>query len=188
MTYPTIKKAKRILGKTIIFRNVQLSDAPFILSLRTDEKKSRHLSSVSNQLSAQETWLSNYEHRENEAYFIIENKIGGELLGTVRLYDSNQYSFCWGSWIIKDGAPPATAIESALIVYSYALDSLGFLTAHFQVNKENERVCAFHERFGAQRIAENETEYKYTISNEEIRASMQRYKRYLPMSLIIENK
>jgi len=188
MTYPIIKKTQKIIGKTIVFRNAQISDASFILSLRTEEKKSRHLSSVSNQLSDQETWLLNYEHRENEAYFIIENKTGGELLGTVRLYDSNQYSFCWGSWIIKDGAPPSTAIESALMVYSYALDSLGFLTAHFQVNKENERVCAFHERFGAKRIAENEVEYKYTISNEDIRSSMQRYKRYLSTSLIIENK
>lgn len=62
MTYPIIKKTQKIIGKTIVFRNAQISDASFILSLRTEEKKSRHLSSISNQLSDQETWLLNYEH------------------------------------------------------------------------------------------------------------------------------
>lgn len=169
-----------------MFRNAGFSDAAFILELRTDAKKSRHLSSVSNQLSDQESWLERYVLRDNEAYFIIENK-SGKALGTVRLYDSVKHSFCWGSWTVKDGVPQTVAIESALMVYAYALDTLGFLTAHFQVNKENERVSMFHERFGATRIAENDVEYEYIITNEAIRTSMQRYRRYLPISLIVEN-
>ena len=52
----------------------------------------------------QEAWLERYAHRDNEAYFIIENS-RRESLGTVRLYNSVGKSFCWGSWIIKDGAP-----------------------------------------------------------------------------------
>ncbi len=185
MKYPLLCKAKRLIGKNIVFRNAEVSDAAFILSLRTDEKKSRHLSSVSGQLLDQENWLKKYALCDNEAYFIIENKTG-EPLGTVRLYDSVEYSFCWGSWIIKDGVSQSVAIESALIVYMYALNSLGFLTAHFQVNKENERVCSFHERFGATRIAENEVEYEYVISNEAILKAMERYSRYLPSTLIAE--
>lgn len=182
MEYPVLYKAKRLIGKTLVLRNADLSDAVFILSLRTDAKKSRHLSSVSNQISDQESWLERYALRDNEAYFIIEN-INGESLGTVRLYDPIKYSFCWGSWIIKDGAPPSVAIESALMVYAYALDTLGFLTAHFQVNKANKRVANFHERFGATKIAENDVEYEYIITNEAIRASMQHYRRYLPNSI-----
>jgi RimJ/RimL family protein N-acetyltransferase len=186
MTYPILRKAKLVIGKTLCFRNAGFSDAAFILSLRTDTNKSRHLSSVSNQLSDQEAWLERYSLRENEAYFIIEND-AGESLGTVRLYDSVNHSFGWGSWIVKDGVPQSVAIESALMVYAYALDTLGFLTAHFQVNKENERVSLFHERFGATRIAENADEYEYIITNDAIRNSMQRYRRYLPISLKVEN-
>lgn len=185
MTYPILRKAKLVIGKALYFRNAGFSDAAFILSLRTDANKSRHLSSVSNQLSDQEAWLERYALRDNEAYFIIENE-AGESLGTVRLYDSVKHSFCWGSWIVKDGVPQSVAIESALMVYAYALDTLGFLTAHFQVNKENERVCMFHERFGATRIAENDVENKYIITNEAIRTAMQRYRRYLPISLKVE--
>lgn len=185
MEHPILRKAKLVFGKNLVFRNASLSDAAFIFSLRTDAKKSRHLSSVSDQLSDQEVWLESYALRDNEAYFIIENK-AGESLGTVRLYDSVKHSFCWGSWIIKDGAPQSVAIESALMVYVYGLDTLGFRTAHFQVNKENKRVCMFHERFGATRIAENEIEYEYIISNEAISKAMQHYRRYLPLSLTVE--
>ena len=87
---------------------------------------------------------------------------------------------------MKDGALQSVAIESALMVYAYALDILGFDRAHFQVNKENERVCKFHERFGAERVSENEVEYEYVITNASIRESMTRYKRYLPEKLTVE--
>jgi RimJ/RimL family protein N-acetyltransferase len=130
--------------------------------------------------------LLGYATRNNDAYFVIEDIVGVPL-GTVRLYNSQEQSFCWGSWIVKDGAPQSIAIESALMVYAYALDTLGFLSSHFQVNKENERVWKFHERFGATRITENEIEYKYIITNEAIRESMKRYGRYLPASLKVEN-
>lgn len=186
MLYPKIRKAKLVSGKTLNFRNADTTDASFIFSLRTDKNKSRHLTAVSSQLSDQLEWLKRYELRDNEAYFIIESATG-EPLGTVRLYDSVGASFCWGSWIVKDGAPQSVAIESALMVYAYALDTLGFDCAHFQVNKENERVCNFHERFGATRVSENEIEYEYVISNAAIRESMKRYKRYLPEKLIVEN-
>lgn len=185
MEYPILRKAKQVTGKSLIFRNACLADAAFILSLRTDAKKCQHLSSVSGQLLDQEVWLEKYALRDNEVYFIIENKVG-ELLGTVRLYANVKHSFCWGSWIIKDGAPQTHAIESALMVYAYGIDMLGFKSAYFQVNKENERVCMFHERFGATRIAENDNEYEYIISNESIFNAMERYKRYLHLPLIVE--
>lgn len=184
--YPTIRKAKRINGKNLSFRNAEVSDAVFILSLRTDINKSRYLSKVTNQLTDQESWLKAYEHRDNEAYFIIENEVG-ESLGTVRLYNSISHSFSWGSWIIKDGAPHSVAIESALMVYAYSLDTLGFLTAYFNVDKGNRSVWKFHERFGAVKISENDVEYQYIISNEAIRYSMRKYSRYLPEELKVEN-
>lgn len=186
MKYPILLKAKQVIGKNLIFRDACITDAAFILSLRTDAKKSQHLSVVSGQLLDQEIWLDKYAARDNEVYFVIEDKTG-ESVGTVRLYDSLKNSFCWGSWIIKDGTPAFYAIESALMVYSYGLDTLGFESAHFQVNKGNKSVCSFHERFGATRITENHTEYQYIINNKSIREAMQRYKRYLYTPLIIKH-
>ncbi|PRD68508.1 N-acetyltransferase [Malikia spinosa] len=180
-----IRKADFIKGKSLVLRNVVVADAAFILSLRTDPKKSRHLSQVSDDLGEQVAWISSYENRDTEAYFIIED-FHGVPLGTVRMYDARGESFCWGSWILLEGVVSSAAIESALMVYAYALESLGFRCAHFQVRKDNERVWKFHERFGAERTAENEVEYEYNLSNMAIEVSVNRYRRYLPYGVHVE--
>ena len=183
MTAPRLGKAARLQGKTLVFRDAAVADAEFILGLRTDETKSRHLSRTSGALADQQAWLAAYAQRDGEAYFVIES-LAGDRLGTVRLYDARMVdghgSFCWGSWILSDAAPPSAAIESALMVYAYALDTLGFTNAHFQVNLANERVCAFHERFGAQRVSQDDVEIEYTLANAAIREAMKRYARFLP--------
>jgi RimJ/RimL family protein N-acetyltransferase len=179
MTAPRLGKARRVQGKTLVFRDAAVDDAEFILGLRTDELKSRHLSRTSGALADQQAWLAGYGQRDGEAYFVIES-LAGEKLGTVRLYDAQGDSFCWGSWILSDAAPSSAAIESALMVYAYALDTLGFTNAHFQVNLANERVCAFHERFGAQRVSQDDVEIEYTLANAAIREAMKRYARFLP--------
>jgi len=179
-----IRKADRIQGKSLTLRNACVSDAKFILKLRTDENKSLHISKIPYDLLLQEEWIRRYQKCDVEAYFIIQNSQGTPL-GTIRLYDAQGASFCWGSWILIDEAPTNAAIESALMVYSYALKSLGFLTAHFQVHKSNLRVCKFHERFGAIRVSEDEVQYEYTISNEAIILSLEKYRRYLPDGIVL---
>ncbi|MCF8002809.1 MAG: GNAT family N-acetyltransferase [Chromatiaceae bacterium] len=182
---PKIHKAQQVKGKTLVFRDANAEDAAFILSLRTDKKKSRYLSTTSSDLSAQQKWLQSYSQATDQAYFIIEYQ--SEPIGTVRLYDAIDNSFCWGSWILKDGRPSQAAMESALMVYAYAVDHLGFTAAHFDVRKGNERVWQFHERFGAKRTAETTLDYFYTLSLEAIQASRTCYAKFLPASVTVTN-
>jgi RimJ/RimL family protein N-acetyltransferase len=178
-----LRKAARVVGKTLNFRNATVDDAAFILSLRTDAEKSRYLSVVSGELAEQEAWLERYAHADDQAYFIIEYQ--GTPIGTVRLYDPQGESFCWGSWILHSSRPSQSAMESALMVYAYAVDHLGFKAAHFEVRKGNERVWQFHERFGAVRTSETELEYHYKIEAAAIAASRSRYRRFLDGSVIV---
>ena len=166
------------MGKTLVFRNAAVEDAAIILSLRTDSGKSRYLSPVSGQLAEQRAWLKRYAQANDQAYFIIEYQ--GTQIGTVRLYDPQGDSFCWGSWILYSSRPTHAAMESALMVYAYAVDYLGFAAAHFDVRKGNERVWQFHERFGAVRTAETNLDYLYRIDLAAIHASCQRYAKFLP--------
>lgn len=168
-----------------MFRNAEVTDAAFILSLRSDNNKSRYLSQTSPEFSHQVAWLNDYTGKTDQAYFIIETK-ERVLLGTVRLYDAHSNSFCWGSWILKDGAPQSAAVESALMVYSYAIDHLGFRAAHFDVRKGNENVWRFHERFGAARVGETENDYLYQINIEKMLAARLKYKKYLPEIVTVE--
>ena len=182
---PSLHKVRRIVGRTLVFRDAELTDAKFILSLRTDDNKSKHLTKTAPELEKQIAWLSDYSNRNDQVYFIIENS-DGDVIGTVRLYDQQGDSFCWGSWIIKDGVPPSAAIESALMVYAYAIDYLGFHQSHFDVRKKNESVWSFHERFGAIRTGESEQDYFYKLGHEQISLSQQRYRKYLPESIVVE--
>ena len=181
--WPTIRKAESVVGQTLTFRNANVTDAAFILSLRTDENKSRYLSETSSDLSKQQAWLEFYKNSENQAYFIIEYK--NEPIGTVRLYDAQQDSFCWGSWILKDGRPSQAAMESALMVYSYAVDDLGFKAAHFDVRKGNDRVLKFHERFGAQRTSETDQDYFYTLDFSAIKTARIDYSKFLLNNVLV---
>lgn len=115
-----------------------------------------------------------------------QNKVFHWAQSESRIYNAQADSFSWGSWILKDGAPQSAAIESALMVYSYAIEHLGFRAAHFDVRKGNENVWRFHERFGAERVGETEDDYLYQIDIEKILVARLKYKRYLPEIVNIE--
>lgn len=179
MNAPRIRKAAALHGRSLMLRDAGPADAAFVLKLRTDEHKARHLSQVSGGLARQQAWLQDYASQDGQAYFIIADSAGHDL-GTVRLYDAVGDSFCWGSWILSDDAPGFAAIESALMVYTFAIHELGFRQAHFQVQKGNERVRQFHLRFGAQCVAEDETKHHFTLSNDAIETALLKYRRFLP--------
>lgn len=180
---PVITKCKQIVGRTVVLRDADVSDAQFIVQLRNDEKKGRFISTTSSDISAQIKWLNDYKESSNQAYFIITD-VNGKRFGTVRIYDQHENSFCWGSWILSSEAPSHFAIESALMVYKYAL-TLGFTGAHFSVTKGNTSVMKFHERFGAKLNDESDEECFYTISKENILNSIKKYKRFLPEDISI---
>jgi RimJ/RimL family protein N-acetyltransferase len=184
-TRPVFIKPNAIFGHNLILRDATINDAAFIVELRTNEKKSAYISKTANDVNRQEAWLEKYSKDCEQVYFVILSK-EQERVGTVRLYDIQGDSFCWGSWVLKDGAANSYAIESALLVYHFGL-SLGFNRAHFDVRKGNQSVWKFHERFGAIRISETNEDYLYNISLENIQQSLKKYVKYLPNGFAIED-
>ena len=170
-------------GRTTRLRLARVADAAFIHGLRSDEDRNRYVSAIDARVEAQAEWLRRYEEREargEEYYFVIEH---GEVpVGTVRVYDYRGDSFSWGSWIIAAGTPPAVAMESALLVYEFAFGVLGFKRCHFQVRKGNERVVAFHKRFGAVETGGDETSSDFAYTREGYEALRPRYEKFLPQS------
>jgi hypothetical protein len=178
-----IKKAARVIGRTLEFRNVEETDAAFIISLRGNKTKGEHLNSGSLRIHDQKKWISEYQKKIDQAYFIIESQ--GQKIGTVRLYDASEKSFCWGSWVLAQNAPFASSIESVLMVYDYAINVLGFSKSHFDVRKKNAKVCSFHESFGAVRKNEDDINVYYDIEKEKIISSFKRFNRFLPNPVVV---
>ena len=170
-----------ICGKNINLRTVEIEDAEFIFSMRQNQNKTKYLSKVTGTVESQKEWIKNYKQREEnkkEFYFVIESK-DKEKLGLVRMYDFQDDSFCWGSWLIKEDAPKTTAIESALQIYEFGFYNLGFEKSHFDVRKGNDKVIAFHQRFGAKIIYEDEIDYFFNFTKIDYKITKERYKRYL---------
>ncbi|MDP3083024.1 MAG: GNAT family N-acetyltransferase [Rubrivivax sp.] len=184
--WPALRKARRLRGHALALRNAVAGDAAFIHAQRTDARNAEHLSPTSARLADQVAWMQRYAQDDSQAYFVIES-LDGLPLGTVRLYDAQEGSFCWGSWILSASAAPTAAMESALIVYRYALDELGFNASHFQVNLGNTSVCRFHEQFfGARRVAQDDTEIHFVATEAALRAALKRWSRFLPAGIVVE--
>jgi RimJ/RimL family protein N-acetyltransferase len=113
-----------------------------------------------------------------EAYFVIE--VDGQPQGSLRLYDYRPSvdSFCWGSWIIRPGASPSTAYQSAILVYDLAFGSLRFDRSHFDVRQANVSVWKFHEKMGARLVREDSLDRFYAYGAEDyrqVRARLQKF-------------
>ena len=170
-----------ICCKNLNLRTVAIEDAEFIYNMRQNQNKTKYLSRVTGTVESQKEWIKNYKQREEEKkefYFVIESK-DKRKLGLVRMYDFQDNSFCWGSWLIKEDAPKSTAIESALQIYEFGFYSLGFEKSHFDVRKENDKVIAFHQRFGAKIIDEDKLNYFFNFEKSDYEITKKKYKRYL---------
>jgi RimJ/RimL family protein N-acetyltransferase len=168
-----------ISGRATDLRLVEIDDAAFILGLRLDPRLGRFLSPTPANLDLQRQWLAGYIERERqglEYYFIIQSK-DQQPYGTVRLYDFRGDSFSWGSWIIRPGSPPWISVESALLVYRFGFEHLGFSEARLEVRKGNARVVAFQRRFGAEVVGEDEQNYYFRFLKARFLAVRERYER-----------
>ncbi len=181
----SINRAKRVVGKNIILREVTEGDAKFIFDLRTDPLKSLHISPTDGGVEDQVNWIKNYKQKSDQAYFVIvdQNEVR---LGCVRLYDPRGDTYCWGSWLMASGLGPLVAMESALLVYAFGL-ALGFNDARVEVRRENESVWRFHEKFaGAQLISETDLDRCYLVSFDQVNELLRKYSNFLTSPLHVE--
>jgi len=154
-----------IEGKNINFRIVEENDAEFILSLRTNLVLNKNISSVENDVVKQRNWITSRKN-SREWYFIIENKVN-KPVGTIRIYDVIEDSFCWGSWIILPEERMRSSFESAILLYEYAFFTLGFSQSHFDVRKNNKSVINFHLKMGSVIVKEDHENFYFIFKKED---------------------
>lgn len=152
-------------GTYVNLREVELTDAAFILTLRTDERKSRFIHKTENNLEKQIEYLERYKQLDNEYYFIVERK-DGQLIGTERLYDIRENSCILGSWLMVDGASAAEVLEGDILLKNFAFLYLGMREIRFDVRKGNKRVIRYHINWGSELISENEIDYFFCLKKE----------------------
>lgn len=138
-------------GYVFSLRPVRLSDAGFIVELRTDRKRACYLHPTSSNICDQEAWIEAYFARPGDYYFAVERKGNGRVEGFVGIYDVAPY-LCdaeWGRWILRTQS--LAAVESAHLVYRTAFNVLGLRCVHSRTISANEAVVSFHDSCGIRR-------------------------------------
>ena len=160
-----LPQKEMLQGKYVNLREVAVDDAEFILKLRCDEKKSRFLHKTEYNVEKQVEYIKNYLKKDNEWYFIIENK-EHKPLGTVRIYDVEGDKYTGGSWLMIDEATAQQVLEGDMLMKKYSFDVLGFNKNCFDVRKENKKVVRFHKICGAKIVGENDIDYFFELTKE----------------------
>ncbi|MCQ2241395.1 GNAT family N-acetyltransferase [Treponema sp.] len=154
---------EKLIGKYVTLREVREDDADFILKLRCDEKKSKFLHKTEFDIENQKKYIKSYFEKSDEWYFISEDKDGNPI-GTYRIYDLRQNSFCIGSWLMVEGTTAEQSFETDYLVRMYGFDVLGFNKIHFDVRKGNKKVLRYHKSLGAIQTGDTELDILFEIS------------------------
>lgn len=149
-------------------RLVDENDAPFIVKLRSDEKRGRFIHPTKSDVESQVLWIRDYKTREEkgiEYYFIYE--ADGVPFGVNRIYDMHQDHCTEGSWVCLPLEDSSKTIASALIIRDFIFEDLEFDYDLFNVSVGNNKVKRFHVISGAKIIEESPVEYVFKLTREE---------------------
>lgn len=151
-------------------RLVNMNDATFILSLRSDPNRTKYMVTLDEKTENQKKWIQEYKKREKEGldYYFIYSNMEEKQIGVNRIshVDYKEKTAKSSSWITVDGLI-YEPFKMLVIHNEIAYNLLGIETIRSDVHKKNSRVIRFLKLFNY-KFKDNETEYYYlTISKEE---------------------
>lgn len=154
----------------IRLRSVEIADAEFIVNARTDEKRSRFISTTNPDIEKQQEWIKSYKVREiqgTEYYFIAEDE-EGESFATYRIYDITNDTCEIGSWVTLPGYTKSlNAIKVDIMMKEFAFEDLGFDQIKFEVRKKNFSVLKYHSLFKPTIYNETEKDVYFILNKED---------------------
>ncbi len=167
----------RIEGPNLTLRLIQPEDADYVYGLRMNPAYNQHLSQVQGTAEDQRQWIERYKTREadgQEFYYIIERN-DGQPCGVVRLYDLDEESFTWGSWILDGNKPAKAALESAVLSFALGFNVLDREFANVDVRIENKHARAFYQRLGMIETSRTQTDIFFIYPRTRFEADRDKY-------------
>ena len=138
---------KTIIKEGMVYRlrPINYEDAEFILDVRLeDAQRNKYIHPVKNDTGLQIEWLKNYFERENDYYFVVENRFNDKKEGLISIYNIENNKAEWGRWIIKKGS--LAAIESVNLMFLTAFEDLELNEVYARTIKDNIQTVKFHEQ------------------------------------------
>ena len=152
----------------ISVRLVEITDAQYIISLRTNEELSQHLHCTSGDLEKQIKWIEHYKEREQsgqEYYFLYE--INGNPIGVNRLYDISDNIGVTGSAICPKTNSPIDTLATIVLLYDIVFEEIGLDFVSFATDNDNVHALRVNNALGAVVISENEKEKIFKLEKDD---------------------
>ncbi|EHC5633084.1 GNAT family N-acetyltransferase [Campylobacter coli] len=131
-------------GLNYRLRMVNINDADFIIYIRTEDlERNRYIHPISCDIQKQKEWIKQYLKKDNDYYFIIENKINGKPEGLISIYNIEHSKAEWGRWILQKGS--LASFESVLLIFEVAFQKLNLNEIYCRTIADNKPVVEFHE-------------------------------------------
>jgi RimJ/RimL family protein N-acetyltransferase len=163
----------QIDGIRLSLRLICPADAAYIFTLRSDPRYNTHLSVIAGGVEEQWLWIQRYKEREaaaSEYYFVVVRRDNGVRCGLVRIYDICGNDFTWGSWILDENKTAKAALESAILSFSVAFETLKMRRGLLDVRHANTRAVNFYHRLGMSEIHRDECNIYFEYSRERFEA------------------
>ncbi len=143
----------RLTGYRYMLRPVEVSDAEFIVDLRSNPQLNAFIHETSPRVEDQVTWMECYFERSGDWYFTVVDQLSGLREGVISIYnhDPEQGTAEWGRWIMRPGS--LASLESALLMYRTAFEALGLRETYSRTIVDNKSVISFHDSCGAPRYS-----------------------------------
>lgn len=139
---------EKISGKYSYLCGVQVENAEFILSLRTDPKYSRYINDTENDLDIQIEWIHQQQSKPNDYYFVIRD-INNNPKGVISLYNFDQDGKNAEMGRLICPKSPIQLYESFILICIFGFEILGLKRMFYRMNPDNAEVIAITRKFGA---------------------------------------
>lgn len=137
-----------IIGRRVILRCVDVSDAGFTLDIRNDPKLTKFIPKVSGDVLQQTEWIKKQRETEGDYFFLIETP-NRKPLGTLAYYNLDiPGKMCEvGRYISRGNA--FENVEAAILLLDSVFNS-GVDTIVLNHDEQNQKIIGFWEKFGAE--------------------------------------
>lgn len=141
-------------------RPVRLSDAEYIVDLRNQDFTKGFIHATSASVEMQRKWIEEYFMRDDDYYWIVENKARGRMVGTYGLYNIVGRMGMPGRMILQPDAELLPAVLPILL-REFAFEKLNLERLVGCVVPSNQKVKKFAEMMGSSRMSGCPVEYAH---------------------------
>ena len=134
-----------IVGKYVILKIAELSDAEFTLRLRNDPKLTKYIPKIQNTVEQQRAWIQSSRERNDEYFFVVWT-VDGERIGTISVFNIHG-TVAEGGRLVLIGTG-AENFEASMLLSDFCFDVLGLSKITGFILPENKRSIRFNKKLG----------------------------------------